>query len=76
MKKSNLLIGFVLFLTNSYRCSFCGRDKSEALILIAGIDGHICEVFVEQAQEIIQEELFAKEFINCVEDGLLSFQFR
>ena len=44
---------------NSYRCSFCGRDKSEALILIAGIDGHICEVCVEQAEEIIQEELYA-----------------
>ena len=44
---------------NSYRCSFCGRDKSEALILIAGIDGHICEVCVEQADEIIQEELYA-----------------
>lgn len=43
---------------NSYRCSFCGRDKSEALILIAGIDGHICEVCVEQAGEIIQEELY------------------
>ncbi len=42
----------------NYRCSFCGRDKSEALILIAGIDGHICEVCVEQASEIIQEELF------------------
>ncbi len=44
---------------NSYRCSFCGRDKSEALILIAGIDGHICEVCVEQAGEIIDEELYA-----------------
>lgn len=44
---------------NSYRCSFCGRDKSEALILIAGIDGHICEVCVEQAEEIIQEELYS-----------------
>lgn len=42
----------------SYRCSFCGRDKSESLILIAGIDGHICEVCVEQAEEIIQEELY------------------
>lgn len=42
----------------SYRCSFCGRDKSEALILIAGIDGHICEVCVEQADEIVQEELY------------------
>ncbi len=39
------------------RCSFCGRDKSEALILIAGINGHICEVCVEQANEIVEEEL-------------------
>jgi len=42
----------------SYRCSFCGRDKSEALLLIAGIDGHICEVCVEQAVEIVEEELY------------------
>ena len=42
----------------NYRCSFCGRDKAEALILIAGIDGHICEVCVEQASEIIEEELY------------------
>ncbi len=41
----------------NYRCSFCGRDKNEALILIAGIDGHICEVCVEQAKDIIEEEL-------------------
>ena len=39
------------------RCSFCGRDKNEALILIAGIDGHICEICVDQAKEIIEEEL-------------------
>ena len=45
----------------SYRCSFCGRDKAEALILIAGIDGHICEVCVEQATEIIEEELYGKK---------------
>lgn len=44
-----------------FRCSFCGRDKAEALILIAGIDGHICEVCVEQAQEIIEEELYAND---------------
>lgn len=42
----------------NYRCSFCGRDKSEAMILIAGIEGHICEVCVEQATEIVQEELY------------------
>lgn len=42
----------------NFRCSFCGRDKSEALILIAGIEGHICEVCVEQAVEILDEELY------------------
>ncbi len=45
----------------NYRCSFCGRDKSEALILIAGIDGHICEVCVEQAVEILEEELYREK---------------
>ncbi|MEM6699231.1 MAG: ATP-dependent Clp protease ATP-binding subunit ClpX [Bacteroidota bacterium] len=43
---------------HTYRCSFCGRDKSEALLLIAGIDGHICEVCVEQAVDIVEEELY------------------
>lgn len=42
---------------NGMKCSFCGRDKSEALMLIAGINGHICEVCVEQAYEIVKEEL-------------------
>jgi ATP-dependent Clp protease ATP-binding subunit ClpX len=37
-------------------CSFCGRDKSEAILLIAGIDGHICDVCVEQANGIIEKE--------------------
>ncbi len=43
------------------RCSFCGRDKTEAKILVAGIDAHICEICVEQAQEIIDEELDRKK---------------
>ena len=43
--------------TASPKCSFCGRDKSEALILIAGIQGHICEICIEQAHEIVIEEL-------------------
>jgi len=41
----------------NYRCSFCGRSKEESLILVAGIDGHICDSCVEQAQQIIEEEL-------------------
>lgn len=45
----------------SFSCSFCGRDKTEALMLIAGINAHICEVCVEQANDIIQEELYGKK---------------
>lgn len=38
------------------RCSFCGRDRSEVNILIAGIDAHICDACVSQAQTILNEE--------------------
>lgn len=44
-----------------FNCSFCGRRKDEALIIIAGIEGHICENCVGQAQSIINEELQQKE---------------
>ncbi|MGH1434532.1 MAG: ATP-dependent Clp protease ATP-binding subunit ClpX [Lewinella sp.] len=53
----------------NYRCSFCGRDKSEAMILIAGIEGHICEVCVEQAGEIVQEELYGGANPNGPTEG-------
>jgi len=42
------------------RCSFCGRHKSETKILIAGMNAHICENCVEQAQVIVNEELGIK----------------
>lgn len=42
------------------KCSFCGRKKNEVDLLIAGIDGHICERCVEQAHEIIEEEFKSK----------------
>lgn len=38
-------------------CAFCGRNRDEVKILIAGQDGHICENCVEHAQEIISQEL-------------------
>ncbi|HMR89219.1 MAG TPA: ATP-dependent Clp protease ATP-binding subunit ClpX [Saprospiraceae bacterium] len=43
------------------KCSFCGKDKRDALMLIAGIDGHICETCVEQAFDIISDELKVKK---------------
>ena len=38
-------------------CSFCGRKKSETNLLIAGIDAHICDKCIEQANGILDEEI-------------------
>jgi len=42
---------------NETNCSFCGRPKSEVDVLIAGVTGHICENCIEQAHQIIDEEV-------------------
>ncbi|MEX0987170.1 MAG: ATP-dependent Clp protease ATP-binding subunit ClpX [Bacteroidales bacterium] len=39
------------------RCSFCGREKKDTNLLIAGISGHICDRCIEQAHTIVEEEL-------------------
>jgi len=38
------------------RCSFCGRDKKEVELLVAGISGHICNSCIDQAYDIVMEE--------------------
>ncbi|MBX3165391.1 MAG: ATP-dependent Clp protease ATP-binding subunit ClpX [Bacteroidetes bacterium] len=38
------------------RCSLCGRDKKETKILIAGINGHVCDGCVTQAYAIVKDE--------------------
>jgi ATP-dependent Clp protease ATP-binding subunit ClpX len=40
----------------SDRCSFCGREKRDVQLLIAGMEGHICENCIEQAHSIVEEE--------------------
>ncbi len=42
-------------------CSFCGRNRDEVKILIAGQDGHICENCIEHAHEIIAKEFHQKK---------------
>lgn len=37
-------------------CSFCGRDKRSAKMLIAGQSAHICEVCVSEAYKIVSAE--------------------
>lgn len=39
------------------KCSFCGRPRSETNMLIAGLEAHICDFCVEQAQDILREEM-------------------
>ncbi|HOY50333.1 MAG TPA: ATP-dependent Clp protease ATP-binding subunit ClpX [Prolixibacteraceae bacterium] len=39
------------------KCSFCGREKRDVNLLIAGIDGHICDRCAEQAHAILLEEM-------------------
>src|ERR1700743_515379 len=44
------------------RCSFCGAGKQDSLMLIAGLDAHICDKCVNQANEILAEELKVRKF--------------
>jgi len=38
------------------KCSFCGREKKDVNLLIAGMEGHICDRCIEQAYAIVEEE--------------------
>ncbi len=42
------------------KCSFCGREKKDTNLLIAGLSGHICDRCIEQAHDIVLEELQKK----------------
>ncbi len=45
-------------------CSFCGRSKDEAEMMIAGVDAHICDRCVGQAGGILHAELGEKPQSN------------
>ena len=38
-------------------CSFCGRGENEVKLLISGLNGQICENCVEQAYQIVSDNL-------------------
>jgi len=46
------------------KCSFCGRDKQDTAVLIAGINGHICDRCIAQAYQIVNEEFASKQDKN------------
>jgi len=47
-----------------FLCSFCGRNKQDTNILIAGNSAHICDACIEQAHEIVKEDLNDNLFSN------------
>ncbi|MFP4042253.1 MAG: ATP-dependent Clp protease ATP-binding subunit ClpX [Bacteroidales bacterium] len=53
------------------KCSFCGREKKDTNLLIAGISGHICDRCIEQAHNIVQEEVKKKSDFDINEVELL-----
>jgi len=53
------------------KCSFCGRDKKDTNLLIAGLSGHICDRCIEQAHEIVLEELQKKSDFDVDQIELL-----
>jgi ATP-dependent Clp protease ATP-binding subunit ClpX len=52
---------------NEVKCSFCGREKKDTNLLIAGITGHICDNCVNQAEQILKEELQQKTQLKVEE---------
>ena len=46
---------------DNIKCSFCGRDKQDTAVLIAGINGHICDRCISQAYQIVNEEFASKQ---------------
>lgn len=45
---------------DNIKCSFCGKHKRDTLVLIAGINGHICDRCIAQATSIVKQELANK----------------
>ena len=41
---------------NDDKCSFCGKTRKDAKLMIAGISGNICESCSEQAYDIVLQE--------------------
>ena len=50
--------------TEKIVCSFCGRNKQDTNILIAGNASHICDTCIEQAHDIVQEDAASKKTLE------------
>ncbi len=52
-------------------CSFCGRTKKDVDLMISGINAHICNFCINQAQQILEEEVKVKNKQKAPEFNLM-----
>ncbi len=52
-------------------CSFCGKKKADTNLLIAGIDAHICDRCIQQANGIVLEEAKQDNDSGLTTDAIL-----
>ena len=45
-------------------CSFCGKNKQDTDVLIAGINAHICDRCIEQAYDILESDFTDKNSLD------------
>ena len=46
------------------KCSFCGKNKQDTDVLIAGINAHICDSCIEQAYDILESDSTDNSSLN------------
>ncbi len=53
------------------KCSFCGREKKDSLMLISGLEANICNYCIDQANVILEEESSSKSNIDNIDFNLM-----
>ncbi|MFC2097825.1 ATP-dependent Clp protease ATP-binding subunit ClpX [Bacteroidota bacterium] len=54
------------------KCSFCGKERDDVNLLIAGVSGHICDRCIEQAHSIVKEEISSLDDFDTSKIELLN----
>ena len=54
------------------KCSFCGKERDDVNLLIAGVSGHICDNCIEQAHTIVAEEISSLDDFDTSKIKLLN----
>lgn len=55
-------------------CSFCGRKRKDVNILIAGMTGHICELCVDQAKDIVRQNADSTDVDKGLEEAYRTYK--